>query len=571
MSAAPLPGGGFLVTEYAGQRVLAVSAGGPGAATITTIAGTGSPGADHDATGPATSIPLSSPSDAQPTAEGGVLIANSGGNDVRYVAPDGTISTVAGGGACDDSATSCDGLSADQVALDEPVSVSPIQGGAGGFLIAEYGDDAVREVSAISPPGLFTTVAGTPGRSGYGGDGGPATSAVLSRPEQVVSAPDGSFWIADSGNEVIRQVSPGATIAGTPPPAVPTFAGEGDAATAASFDGPVAVSPLTGGNLLIADENNGRIREVTTPSVSTIALSPASPNGSNGWYTSSVTATVTASEGAAINCILDPPTAPPAFAAIPAGCSSTKSGTVSGDGLHTLYAASMNSFGDQEDPIDAVVKIDTAPPTTTCNGKPSFPAGTRRANVTATVTDSVSGPVKPIISARANTSHVGLHRALLAAENNAGILLVIECPYTVVPVRLKPLPLLRWAFVTVRADTSVRRLLVSDVAAHAKVNLTCHGTGCPFSTAPDVTGARCGSAPCRAKPKQLRRRTVDLTALFSGVRLGAGAQLTVSVTKANAVGGVWLFTTRSGRAPSHRITCLEPGSSTPGQGCASGR
>jgi hypothetical protein len=54
VSAAPLSDGGSLVTEYAGSRVLAVSPDG----TITTIAGTGTLGPDHGATGAATSVPL---------------------------------------------------------------------------------------------------------------------------------------------------------------------------------------------------------------------------------------------------------------------------------------------------------------------------------------------------------------------------------------------------------------------------------------------------------------------------------------------------------------------------------
>jgi hypothetical protein len=93
---------------------------------------------------PATSIPLGYPSDAEPTAEGGVLIANTGNDDIRYVTPDGTISTVAGEGTCDDATTSCKGLAATQVALDQPASVSPIQGGSGGYLIADSPIRAAR-------------------------------------------------------------------------------------------------------------------------------------------------------------------------------------------------------------------------------------------------------------------------------------------------------------------------------------------------------------------------------------------------------------------------------------------
>ena len=92
--------------------------------------------------------------------------------------------------------------------------------------------------------------------------------------------------IADTGNEVVRQVSAIGTISTIAGDGFASFAGDGGAATAASLFGPACVSPLPNGNVLIADEDNDRIREVTIPSVSTIALNPASPNGSNGWYTS---------------------------------------------------------------------------------------------------------------------------------------------------------------------------------------------------------------------------------------------------------------------------------------------
>ena len=567
VSAAPLSGGGILITEYAGSRVLVVSPDG----AITTIAGTGTQGPDQGASGVATSIPLNYPSDAQPTADGGVLIANTGNNDIRYVTPDGTILTVAGQGTCDDATTSCDGLAATQVALDQPASVSPIQGGSGGYLIAEYGNDAIDEVSQILPAGTFATVAGTAGQPGYAGDGGLATSAELNHPEQVVSLPAGGFLIADTDNELIRQVAPSgtiATIAGTP--GLASFGGDGGAATAASFNNPTAVSQLPNGNAVIADEDDGLIREITLPSVSIFSLSPSAPNGANGWYTSSVTVKVSATEGATLNCTLDPAAVPPAFGAIPAGCPfSGSGGTISGNGVHTLYAASMNSFGDQEVPLSITVMIDTAPPMVSCNRRPSFPAGTRHAKVTATVTDSVSGPVSPIVSAPANTSRVGIHKATLAGSNKAGFLLDVFCSYTVLPVRLKPTPSIHWTFSVTGSTTTVQSLVVSDVPAHAAVNIVCTGTGCPFPSARDVTGAMCGAKPCTATSKQRRRRrpTVNVTALLAGARLRAGARFSVSVTKANSIGGVWHFTTRAGKAPSHRAGCLQPGSSTPDKGC----
>jgi hypothetical protein len=564
MSVAALPNGGFLITEYCGSRVRLVSPGPPGVATITTIAGAPPPD-PSGSTSPCpnaglntssglrgTSVPLNYPMDAQPTASGGVLIADTYNNRIMLLSSQSPIATIS------------------EIAVGQhPDSVSELRDSSGGYVFAELDESVVQEVSQEAPTGTVTTVAGEPSSLGYSGDGGPATSAQLDAPEQVTSTPGGGFLIADTGNAVVRQVSATGTISTIAGDGFASYAGDGGDATAASLFGPASVSPLANGNLLIADQYNNRIREITLPSASTISFSPSSPNGSNGWYTSSVTAKVKATEGAKINCILDPPAAPPAFGAIPAGCSYTGSGAaVSGNGVHTLYAASQNSFGDQELPVDATVMIDTTPPTVSCNGQPSFRAGARHATVTATVSDAISGPVAPIVSARANTSNVGLHHATLAGVNNAGFVIDIFCNYTILPVKLKPAPSIHWTFATTGSTTIVRRLVVSNVAAQAAVNVVCTGTGCPFASAKDVTGAMCGAKPCTATPKLRRhRRTVDVTALLAHAQLHAGARFSISVTKKNTVGALWQFQARTDKAPSHRAGCLQPGSSQPDTSC----
>jgi hypothetical protein len=284
-----------------------------------------------------------------------------------------------------------------------------------------------------------------------------------------------------------------------------------------------------------------------------------------------VTATVKANESATVNCILDPPAPVTVFGEIPSGCAfSAKGGsTISGTGVHTLYAASMNSFGDQEVPVSVLVNIDTLPPTVTCNAEPSFRAGARHAMVTATVTDSISGTASPTASARADTSNVGVHQATPIGLNKAGVELGVKCNYKVLALKLRPAPSIHWTFSVTGHTTTVRRLVVSDVPAGAEVNVACTGTGCPFSSAPNVTGAMCGAKPCTATSKQRRQRrsAVNVTALLAGAQLGAGGRFSVSVTKKNTIGGIWQFTTRAGKAPSHRAGCLEPGSSRPDKGC----
>ena len=54
-------------------------------------------------------------------------------------------------------------------------------------------------------PGLINTVAGN-GTPGYSGDGGAATSAQLNSPSRMAVDSSGDLFIADTGNNVIREV-----------------------------------------------------------------------------------------------------------------------------------------------------------------------------------------------------------------------------------------------------------------------------------------------------------------------------------------------------------------------------
>ena len=76
--------------------------------------------------------------------------------------------------------------------------------GDGGFLVADFGSHVVRKVSA---DGVITRVAGT-GRPGNTGDDGPAIDAQLNNPAGSAVTGDGGFLIADFGNHAVRKVAP---------------------------------------------------------------------------------------------------------------------------------------------------------------------------------------------------------------------------------------------------------------------------------------------------------------------------------------------------------------------------
>jgi len=133
-------------------------------------------------------------------AVGNLYIADYGKNVIRQVDTNGIITTVAGGGSDDPG----DGGPATNAILRWPsgVAVDTI----GNLYIADYGNNVIRQVDTN---GIITTVAG--GGSGGGsdglGDGGPAARARLNQPSSVVVDAAGNLYIADSGNNVIREVT----------------------------------------------------------------------------------------------------------------------------------------------------------------------------------------------------------------------------------------------------------------------------------------------------------------------------------------------------------------------------
>jgi hypothetical protein len=251
--------GSVLVADHENDRVRRISPSG----VISTVAGTGVPGFSGDG-GSATSARLDSPTDVEPTPDGGFLIADLGNRRVRKVSAGGTISTVAGNG---EEGSSGNGGPATSARLAAPVGVASRPDG--GFLIADSGSHRVR---AVSPGGIISTVAGDGSDEGGTGDGGPATSARLEAPVGVAALPDGGFAVAEYEGHRVRRVWPGGTITRLAGTGSAGFSGDGGAATAARLNRPVGVSPTADGGFLIGDSANGRVRKVSAGgSIDTVA------------------------------------------------------------------------------------------------------------------------------------------------------------------------------------------------------------------------------------------------------------------------------------------------------------
>jgi hypothetical protein len=114
----------------------------------------------------------------------------------------------------------------------------------------------------VDKNGIITTVAGKTSSVHYSGDGGPAFNACLYSPSGVVLEAAGNCYIADAGNNRIRKVDTNGIITTVAGNGGLGYAGDGGAATNASFWNPMSVTLDAAGNLFITDRSNNRIRKV---------------------------------------------------------------------------------------------------------------------------------------------------------------------------------------------------------------------------------------------------------------------------------------------------------------------
>jgi streptogramin lyase len=178
---------------------------------VFTVAGNGEKGFSGDG-GPAIQAQMSEVNGVVRGPDGAIYICDTANQRIRRVAPDGTISTVAGSGA---KGYSGDGGPALQAALNEPYEVRFDKDG--NLYFVERLNHLVRRVDKQT--GIISTVAGN-GTKGFAGDGGPATQAQMSEPHSIQFAPNGDLYIADVLNHRVRRVDMKTGV-------VSTFAGNG--------------------------------------------------------------------------------------------------------------------------------------------------------------------------------------------------------------------------------------------------------------------------------------------------------------------------------------------------------
>jgi sugar lactone lactonase YvrE len=245
--------GNVYVADTNNNTIRKIAAGG----VVTTLAGAAVVYGSSDGTGASASFrhPYSVATDSA----GNVYVADSDNNTIRKITPGGVVSTLAGTagvrGSADGTGAAASFSGPDGLAVDS----------AGNVYVADYYNSTIR---AITPGGAVTTLAGAAGSPGSAD--GTGAAARFNGPQGLATDRAGNVYLADSGNNTIRVITPAGvvtTLAGT---AGVRGAADG-AGTAATFAFPTAVAVDSSGDVYVADTGNATIRKVTAAgAVSTV-------------------------------------------------------------------------------------------------------------------------------------------------------------------------------------------------------------------------------------------------------------------------------------------------------------
>ncbi len=264
--------GNLYITDLDNQVVRKVNSGG----TISTVAGNYSAGFGFSGDGgPAASAQFTQPFAVVTDPTGKLYISDSYNNRIRVVDTSGNVNTIAGTGSPGVGSFSGDGGPAVNAGLYKPYGITIDSAGN-----LYFADSANQRIRKIDTNGIITTVAGN-GTAGFAGDGGPAIKAEMFRPWDVKVDSAGDLFIVDYDNNRIRVVTPDGIINTVAGGFGQGYSGDGGSATAAKLNFPTGIALDSNGNIYIADSGNNVIRQLTptVPAVSAGGVVSASAFG----------------------------------------------------------------------------------------------------------------------------------------------------------------------------------------------------------------------------------------------------------------------------------------------------
>ena len=250
--------GNRYVADSANNVIRLITAGGE----VSTLAGTvGVAGSNN---GQGTAASFNNPTGVAVDKNLNVYVADTGNNMIREISSTGMVSTLAGSttsGGSDGTGSGASFNGPQGVAVD----------GSGNVFVADTQNSTIREIVS---GGVVSTLAGMAGNSGWDDDTGPVAQFDL--PQGVAVDSSGNVYVADTGNDVIRMVTTGAspgittTLAGTPGS---TGDVNGDALTVALFSAPSGIAVSSAGNVYVVDQDNNDVRvlNLSASTVTTLA------------------------------------------------------------------------------------------------------------------------------------------------------------------------------------------------------------------------------------------------------------------------------------------------------------
>lgn len=265
--------GNLYIADTANHRIRKVDTAG----VITTYAGNGTPCAvPTNACGDfglATAANLKNPSSVVLDSSGNLYIADTGNHKIRKVDTGGNITTVVGTGAITDIG---DGLPpATTINLREPEGLAIDSSNV--LYISDTKHHKIKKLNGTT----ITTIAGD-GSAGFIDDPSAPLVAEFNFPRALAVTPAGTkIYVADTGNNLIREITTGVKTFAGDNNFILTSGGDGGQANLAGLNAPTGVGLDTLGNVFISDTNNNKIRKVN---ISTNVISTIAGTGANTPY-----------------------------------------------------------------------------------------------------------------------------------------------------------------------------------------------------------------------------------------------------------------------------------------------
>lgn len=229
----------------------------------------GSPGLPGSADGTGSGARFNNPGGVALDPTGNLVVADTGNHTIRRVTPAGVVTTLAGSPGQSGSA---DGTTLAR--FNAPFGIAVAATGA--IYIADTQNHTIRLLAVNGTVSTFAGTAGSPGLAN-----GTGASARFIEPNGLVLASNGTLYVADYGNSCIRAISTGAVVT--------TFSGQANnhgfldgTATTALFNLPVGITLDATGILWVADTHNHAIRRITPDGSVFLVAGSGSPGNADG-------------------------------------------------------------------------------------------------------------------------------------------------------------------------------------------------------------------------------------------------------------------------------------------------